>query len=121
MIKMKFINKLLILLIITFLLISAFYHVTAKIYPGQYKPTDQGEPVVVVNKGNKIIGAVQLVGSLVSIIALILIGIKYMVSSVEEKAANKETYIFYAIGAILIFGISNITQIIFDWATKFNV
>ncbi len=62
--------------------------------------------------GNIIIGIVQFVGSAVSVLALIVIGIKYMMGSLEEKAQYKETMKPYIVGAILVFGISNIVGII---------
>ena len=58
-----------------------------------------------------IINNLLIVGSIVSVIALILIGIKYMVSSVEEKAEYKERAIPYLIGAILVFAIPKILDL----------
>ena len=54
---------------------------------------------------------------MVSVIALILLGIKYMVGSTEEKAEYKETLLPYFIGAILVFGISNLLGYIKDMAS----
>ena len=68
------------------------------------------------NMGNVIIGIVQFVGSAVSVLALIVIGIKYMMGSLEEKAQYKETMKPYIIGALLVFGISNIVGIIASYA-----
>ena len=62
--------------------------------------------------GNIIIGIIQFVGSAVSVIALIVIGIKYMMGSLEEKAQYKETMRPYIIGAFLVFGVSNLIAII---------
>ena len=64
------------------------------------------------NKGNKIIGAVQFVGSFVSVIALVIMGIEYMLGSVEEKAEYKKTMMPYVIGAILLFATSNLLGIV---------
>lgn len=62
--------------------------------------------------GNNIIGAVQVIGSISSVIALILIGIKYVMGSVEEKAEYKQTLKPYLIGAFMVFGITNLLVII---------
>ncbi len=62
--------------------------------------------------GNNIIGAVQVIGSISSVIALILIGIKYVMGSVEEKAEYKKTLKPYLIGAFMVFGITNLLVII---------
>lgn len=68
--------------------------------------------------GNKIVGAVQVIGSLVSVIAIIIIGIKYMLGSVEEKAQYKETLGPYFLGAVFVFGITNVVSIIYDIAKQ---
>ena len=59
-----------------------------------------------------IIDKIAEIGSVVSVIALILIGIKYMVSSLEEKAEYKEKAKPYLIGATLVFATSRIIDII---------
>ena len=64
------------------------------------------------NIGNDIIGVIQVIGSISSVIALILIGIKYVMGSVEEKAEYKQTLKPYLIGAIMVFGITNLLGII---------
>ena len=70
----------------------------------------------VADKAGKIVGIIQVVGTMVSVGMLIVLGIKYMMGSAEEKAEYKKTLLPYFIGAILIFGTVNITQIIYDWA-----
>ncbi len=62
--------------------------------------------------GKIIIGMIRGVGTVVSVIALIAIGIKYMAGSVEEKATYKQTLLPYIIGAVMLFGITNILPII---------
>ena len=63
--------------------------------------------------GQQILGIVQLVGS----IAAVVLGIKYMMGSAEEKAEYKKTMIPYIIGAVLIFAASNVAGMIYDWAS----
>lgn len=70
--------------------------------------------------GNKIIGTVQVIGSLVSVIAIIFIGIRYMIGSTEEKAQYKETMGPYLIGAVLVFGITATLKIVYDIAQSLN-
>lgn len=62
--------------------------------------------------GNRIIGIFQLIGTLASVIVLIVIGIKYMAGSIEERAEYKKTMMPYVIGALLVFGITNILGIL---------
>ena len=58
--------------------------------------------------------------ALISVLAIIIIGIKYMLGSVEEKAQYKETLGPYFLGAVLVFGITNILTIIYNIANSFN-
>ena len=64
------------------------------------------------NIGNDIIGTVTMIGSIVSVITLIILGIKYMLGSIEERAEYKKTLTPYVIGAVMVFGITNIINFI---------
>ena len=44
--------------------------------------------------GNVIIGIIQWVGSAIAVIMVAINGIKYMTSSVEEKAEYKKTFVY---------------------------
>ena len=55
---------------------------------------------------------VAIVGSGIAVIALIVLGIKYMMGSVEEKAEYKKTMMPYVIGALMVFGASAIVGFI---------
>ena len=68
--------------------------------------------------GGKIIGAIQAVGNIISVAMLVVLGIKYMMGSAEEKAADKKSMIPYVIGAVLIFAASNIAQMIYTFSTS---
>ena len=69
--------------------------------------------------GNRIIGVLQAVGIVVSVVVVIVLGIKYMMGSVEEKAEYKETLKPYLIGAFLLFTGTLIPQIIYKLAQNF--
>lgn len=86
----------------------------ARIDPSDYKPSEPNEAGWQMNKLKNIIGAFQAIGSIVSVLALVLIGIKYMTGSVEQKAEYKSTMINYVIGAVLVFAITNISAIIYS-------
>ena len=68
--------------------------------------------------GNKVIQILSVVGSILSVIVIIVLGIKYMIGSVEEKAEYKRTLIPYLIGATFIFAASSIAGIIYQVAIK---
>lgn len=66
----------------------------------------------------KILGVIQVAGSLISIGALVTMGIKYMAGSVEEKADYKKELPIYVLGAVMLFAITNILGVVYDWATN---
>ena len=68
--------------------------------------------------GGKLMGVLQTVGVVVAVIILIVLGIKYMAGSAEEKAEYKKTMIPYLVGAILIFAASTIANVIYEFATS---
>lgn len=67
--------------------------------------------------GQNIMGVIQVVGVVLAVIILMIIGIKYMMGSAEEKAEYKKTMIPYIVGAILIFSASTIANVIYQFAT----
>lgn len=68
--------------------------------------------------GGEIVGIIQVVGTAVSVGTIIFIGIKYVLGSAEEKASYKKSLLPYLVGAVLIFGATNLTQVIYDWTTE---
>lgn len=54
--------------------------------------------------GQGIFTVVRTIGIVASVVFLIILGIKYMMGSVEEKAEYKKTLLPYALGAIFVFG-----------------
>ncbi len=59
-------------------------------------------------------GGVQGVGSIVSVLALVIIGVRYMLGSIEQKAEYKKIMIPYLVGAIFLFLSSNIVGVLYD-------
>ena len=55
-----------------------------------------------------------IIGSAMSIITMILLGVKYMLGSVEEKAEYKKSLFPYMIGAVFVFGASTIAGIVYS-------
>ncbi|MCI9063186.1 MAG: TrbC/VirB2 family protein [Clostridia bacterium] len=68
------------------------------------------------NVGNSIISTIRIIGMILSVGVLMILGIKYMVGSAEEKAEYKKTMIPYIVGAILIFAATFIVSAIYDFA-----
>ena len=65
--------------------------------------------------GNKIIGILQTLGVVLSVVILIILGIKYMMGSAEEKAEYKKTMIPYLVGAAFIFLAPTIANVVYNF------
>lgn len=70
------------------------------------------------NIGNAIIGAIKGFGIVTSVVAMIVMGIRYMAGSVEEKAEYKKSMLPYFLGALMVFTITTFLSIIIDIAKK---
>lgn len=112
---MKKTNRIFFILIITFLLVSIFNEVLA-IEPGDYQPTtptvaEAGKAVKIVGI---ILGAIRNISAVVAVITLMIIGFKYIVGSVEEKANYKKTLLPYIIGAVVAVSGTTIVSFIYN-------
>jgi len=68
--------------------------------------------------GNQVIGIIQVVGIIISVAVLMILGIKYMMGSAEEKAEYKKTFIPYIVGAVLLFAAAAFAQVIYNFAAN---
>lgn len=69
---------------------------------------------------NAVIKLIQIVGSGIAIIMVIVLGMKYMLASPGEKADYKKTAVPILIGCVLLFAASNIAGIIADVGMELN-
>ena len=108
-------TKLIILLLIT-LLIIIFPLTTnsTQINPGKYQPDNikNSDVKQMYNFGGSVAGIIQIIGTAVSAGTMIIIGIRYAIASADQKAEYKERMLPYFIGAVLLFGASNVVAII---------
>lgn len=77
---------------------------------------NKAEAADIEDSGNKVISIISTAGSIISVIVLVILGIKYMIGSVEERAEYKKIMLPYLIGAALIFAGSRIAGVIFNVA-----
>lgn len=78
----------------------------------------QGSYDVFRSKVDIFIGFFQMLGSVISVICLTVMGIKYMMGSVEEKAEYKKTLLPYMIGAFMVFATVNLLQVVYKIVTN---
>lgn len=113
---MKKIKKITILLLMLFIIFSIFQTVNAFGFEDLGgTPIDNSE---IRTTGNKIITAISTIGSIISVIVLVVLGIKYMAGSVEEKAEYKKSLLPYVIGAVLVFAASSIAGIVYTLVAR---
>lgn len=72
-----------------------------------------------ISKVEGILSIIQMVGVILSVTILVMIGIKYMLGSVEEKADYKKSMIPYLIGALMVFSVTTLPQLIYKFIQNF--
>ena len=65
---------------------------------------------------SSILGAINVIGVIIGVIILVIIGIKYVLGSAEQKAEYKETAKAYILGAIQISAGPTIVNILYTVA-----
>lgn len=88
------------------------------INPDGYDPGTIQQSSELNGIANTVLGLIYYIGVFISVGMLMVIGIKYMTGSVEEKVQYKETMVPYVIGAVLLFGGINILKIIYNVVIK---
>ena len=109
--------KILIFIATVLLVISLGTSTIFAITPGSITPKDPTSEDI-QNLGGKILGILQTVGIVLSVIVLVILGIKYMMGSAEEKAEYKKTMIPYLVGAVLVFLAPTIANTVYSLITS---
>lgn len=79
-----------------------------------------GAGTAVTNIIGSIINIVQIVGTGVAIIMLIVLAIKYISAAPGDKADIKKHAVVYVVGAIVLFAATGILQIIKNFSANVN-
>lgn len=75
------------------------------------KEPETGDTKTLFEVGNIILGLIQGIGAGVAVIATLVLGMKYVYSSPEDKATIKKQLIPYIIGGVLVFGATTLVKI----------
>ena len=67
--------------------------------------------------GGQVVTIVSVAGSIIAVVVLVILGIKYMMGSAEEKAEYKKTLLPYIVGAAFVFAASALAGIIYNFAS----
>ena len=116
---MKKVSKIVLIIMILMLAVtittSVFAATGTDVTPGQMDGKSNADVSGITSIGNSIIRILSTAGIVVSVVVLIVLGIKYMMGSAEEKAEYKKTLMPYVIGAALVFAASTIAQIVYNF------
>ena len=88
---------------------------TGKINPGDLSATF-GSSGDLQNKAANIMGMIRNVAAIAAVIIIMVLGVKYMLGSVEEKAEYKKSFMPLIIGIVLVVAASAIAAFIFNMA-----
>lgn len=112
--KKKTILKILLIIALAILIISTIIPNCLAIDPGKWNNlyNDGSMPTKLSDVGGKFLGIIQIAGTGIAIVMLVIIGIKYITASANEKAQLKGQLTGFAIGALLLFAGSNIAAIV---------
>lgn len=95
-------------------------NISATTDPDYYDPSSSGisadssDGKIILSKAGVVLGAIRNISVAVSVISLMIIGVKYIFASVEEKAKYKETLLPYVIGILMVAAGSTIVTTIYN-------
>lgn len=114
---MKSKTKKIIFVIIIFIFVLLFLGTT--IFAGDrirtedyYHPLSLGDATYIFKKGALVLNVLRIIAALVSVVVITILGIRYMVGSVEQKAEYKQTMVPVVVGCLLITSLSTILSLI---------
>lgn len=113
---MKKTMKILTVLLLAIVLITFATNVFAdELDPSKLEPS-YGDSTALKNKAGQIMGMIRNVAIVASVIIIMVLGVKYMLGSVEEKAEYKKSFMPLIIGIILVVSATTIAAFIFNMA-----
>ena len=112
----KIISVLLIAIMVITTTTSVFAATMEEVTEGMKQKAQTVDSGKITSPAGSIMGVLQVAGMVISVIVLIVIGIKYLMGSVEQKAEYKKSFVPYIVGAILVFAASAIAGIVVNFS-----
>lgn len=117
---LKNILTILFIILVILLMIPTYSNadVPKTINPSSWEPPQMNTNDVkeITDAAATLVDYIRYIGIIVTVVALLALGIKYMVGSIEEKAEYKKSMKAYIIGVVLFFALSQIIAVIIDVA-----
>lgn len=124
--KNKLKMKKIIIILIVFLLsiskiicINAFEGDLSK-FESETRDVD-GVTVVVDKVGGTVINIIRIVSVTIALVMLLVIAMRYMISSPGDRADIKKHAVAYVIGAFILFGVTGILTILTNFADQIKL
>ena len=102
-----------VLLITICLMIMITSIVYANVDTGQYDPGKE-QPVAITKIGKPIVQVFKLIGTMVAIGTLLVLAMRLAIASPSEKADIKTRMAPYLIGAVMLFTITHLLDIVYN-------
>jgi len=102
-------------IILITLLIGIFCIACTNVYavtPTDYRPGDPTDYEDFFDKAGVILGFVRNLGAIASVLGIAVLGIRYMLGSIDEKAKYKETMLPFIIAIFITVGMTTIITIV---------
>lgn len=116
---MKNKTKKILFFIVMFIFVLAFFEIVAfageTFDPDSYKGShtvSTGDATYIFDKGGELLKVLRNIAAAISVVTLSVIGIRYMVGSVDQKAEYKQTMFPVVVGCFLIGSLSVILTLI---------
>ena len=119
--KLRRILTIFIILVVTIINITSICYAkvdTSEFKPSELNPSDYKKVTTV---SGPIIGVIVAVGIIVAVGGAMILGVKYMLGSVEQKAEYKKTMIPYLIGCVMILFTTQIIKFVYDVVVSTNI
>lgn len=111
--KMKIISM--IMLIIMILSIATNVLADGPISPNQLQPSyNNANTEDIMNVTGKVMGLIRNVAVIIGVIILMVIGVKFMLGSAEEKAEYKKSLMPLVVGIVIVMAATSIMSLIFS-------
>lgn len=77
---------------------------------------DDNSQTALVSKAGKIMNLIRNIAIIASVIVIMVLGVKYIMGSVEEKAEYKKSFMPLIIGILLVVSATTVASFIFNMA-----
>ena len=115
---MKKTLKILSIILLAIILISFSTNVfCAQLQPDSLTPNYSGDSSKIQATAGKIMGMIRNISVIAAVIIIMILGVKFMLGSVEEKAEYKKSFMPLIIGIVLVVAATSIAAFIFNMAS----